>query len=101
MPAAHGVVDKADVNAAPRLVDEGVAHQAAHGVVLDDIGLDMDALVRPPHLAQQRLHPVGAGGVAVDVAHGGQDGAVGGLKQPHQGDVAPRRGILRQGVDAL
>src|SRR5262245_5794348 len=52
-PAPHPVVDHADAHAVARLCDQGAAELLAHGIVVDDVALEMDR----PLGAGDRLEP--------------------------------------------
>ena len=53
IPAAHIVVEQAHLNAPLRTVHEGVGHQKAHGIVLDDVRLQMNMVLCLLEVAQQ------------------------------------------------
>ena len=53
VPATHVIVDQPHLYALPRLVDQGIGHQTAQGVVGDDIHVDMDVTLGLTDILQQ------------------------------------------------
>ena len=65
-PAAHVIVDESHLDALLGTVDECIADEASEGVVVNDVGVEVDVVARLPDGLQQRHEEIVAGGVDVD-----------------------------------
>ena len=54
VPATHIVVDESDLNALPRLIDQGIGEQQTKGIFGKDVHIDMDMSLGLGYLSQQR-----------------------------------------------
>ena len=63
VPTAYVVVDDAHLDAGAGAFYQDVAHQAADGVVFEDVGFDVDVLSGALHFAQQGGEQCVAGGI--------------------------------------
>ena len=50
LPAAHVIVYQSDFHSLLRLVYQGISHQIAQGVILEDVGIQMDVMLRLTYL---------------------------------------------------
>ena len=112
VPAAHVVVEHAHLDALGGLLEEGVAHEASHGVVGHDVGLQVDVVAGTADVGQHRLEQRVAVGVGVHAVATEGQGLVGEAEEPDQLLVPLRwldgllgvilhEGLLEQRVVAL
>ena len=106
--APYVVVENPDFDPLARLGHQGVAQAEPRGVVVEDVVLEVDVVVRCGDVTQQRLHLRGAVDVGGDAASAERDGVARVAEQAGQRPVLGREllpfvgpGLEQLHVDAL